>query len=262
MAFRVLIVEDSEDFAELLCRILKRLGHTGYVVTNQKDARYRLEDETFDFVLLDLSLPAHKSDSNPLPFIGEELLAHIRERFNSKELPVIMMTAYERSSQTGVKLMKAGADDYFAKGDTAISPQEKIEEMVRTIERNHTLSEARQLGTPSSRKRHYVEFETQGGVRVNSIQIPDKKWVEVFQLLRRLTAQSNSGMTAEKLAKEVSVSVEPNTVTAWIRRIRDFLDAEHESRGLEIGREDIIKTVLKGRSGYQLNSELCDFSFE
>ncbi len=261
MIYKALIIEDSPDFAELLCAILERLGHEGVVVTNRQDALYRLDEEEFDFVLLDLSLPTHEKDTNPLPYVGFELLAHIRKRFDSEMLPVIGMTAYEKSAQTGVQVMKAGADDYFSKGDTAASPEEKIKLMLQSIREDRLHMESKEDEAAARRKPHYVAF--QGDlVFVNGIEIENDKWIEVFQLLRRLTARSGGGMTAEDLAEDLSVHVQPNTVRKWIGNIRDFLAEEHREQELgELGRNDIIKNP-RGKKGYTFNMELCDFSFD
>lgn len=261
MSYRALIVEDSPEYAALLRRILQRDGYESAIATNTQKARYMLDEESFDFVLLDLSLPAHSEDTNPLPSAGTDLLAHIRERFDSSVLPVIMMTAYERSSQTGVELMKAGADDYFSKGDTTVSAERKIREMVGSIQKHRALQKSGKLHSSPSHKRHHVAFQEQN-VMVNEVQIDDERWVAVFLLLRRLTARSGQGMTAAKLADGYSKVVQPNTVTAWIKQIRDYLVAEHLARGIEIGRNDVVRTIRAGRKGYQLNSDLCSFSFD
>ena len=262
MSYKALIIEDSPDFADLLCAILKRLGHEGVVVMNRQDALYRLDEEEFDFVLLDLSLPTHKEDMNPLPYVGFDILAFIRKRFDSEMLPVIGMTAYEKSPQTGIQVMKAGADDYFSKGDTTVSPEDKIKLMVHSILDNRTRSKSEKAETPKSRKLHYIVFR-QDCVLVNGILIDDNRWIEVFQLLRRLTAHSGDGLTAGAIADDLSMAVQPNTVSSWIKKIRDFLAEQHAVQGLgEIGRNDIIRTIKKRKAGYAFNNELCDFSYE
>lgn len=261
MSYKALIIEDSPDFAELLCAILRRLGHEGVVVTNRQDALYRLdEEEEFDFVLLDLSLPTHKEDTNPLPYVGLDILAHIRKRFDSEMLPVIAMTAYEKSAQTGVQVMKAGADDYFSKGDTTTSPEDKIKLMLHSIQKAKPLIGSGEDEARVRRKPHYIAFQDDL-VLVNGIQIENEKWIEVFQLLRRLTARSGSGITAEDIAADLSVHVQPNTVRKWIGNIRSFLAEQHRKRDLgELGINDIIKNP-RGKKGYTFNMELCDFSF-
>ncbi len=260
MSYKALIIEDSPDFAEILCAILRRLGHEGVVVTNRQDALYRLDEEEFDFVLLDLSLPTHKEDMNPLPYVGFDILAHIRERFDSEKLSVIGMTAYEKSAQTGVQVMKAGADDYFSKGDTTTSPEDKIKLMLQSIQRDRLLIESKEDEAAVRRKQHHIAF--QGDlVFVNDIQIENEKWIEVFQLLRRLTARSGGGMTAEAIAEDISIHVQPDTVRRWICNIRKFLAEQHRKRDLgELRIDDIIKN-LRGKNGYTFNMELCDFSF-
>lgn len=260
MSYKALIIEDSSDFADLLCLILRRLGHEGIVDTNKKDALYRLDEEEFDFVLLDLSLPTHKDDINPLPSVGFETLAHIRERFDSKMLPVIGMTAYEKSGKTGVQVMKAGADDYFSKGDTEVSPEEKIKLIVHSIENNKLLIESRKAKPVTDRKPHYIVFQGDS-VSVNGIRIEKEIWIEIFLELRRMTASSGNGKKAVDIAGSLSTKLAENTVIKYIGKIRNFLTEEHRKRDLgEVGPNDIIKNEGGGK-GYAFNMEMCDFSY-
>jgi DNA-binding response OmpR family regulator len=260
MNYKALIIEDSPAFADSLCGILERLGHIGVVVTNQKDAYYLLDEDRFDFVLLDLRLPTHAEDINPLPHVGLEILGHIRERFTPEMLPVVVMTAYEDSSQSGVRVMKEGADDYFSKGDTTVSPEEKIKGAIISIQDNQRLQESRGAEVEGRQKRHHIVFR-KSSVSVNGVQIRNEDWIEIFQLLRSLTARSGKGLTAEDLASSLTSYVEPSTVRQRILRIRKYLAEEHQNRGLgEIGRYDIIRNP-RGRTGYSFNTDMCDFSY-
>src|SRR2546425_12945994 len=94
---------------------LEREGHQVSVAPSQRDAYHLVGDESFDFALLDLRLPTHVGDMDPNAQVGFDILAHIRERFAADKFPVIVMTAYEETSQTAVRALRAGANDYITK---------------------------------------------------------------------------------------------------------------------------------------------------
>lgn len=54
---RFLVVDDNEDIRELLVRMIERLGHTARTADDGVDAVELLALESFDFMLLDLTMP-------------------------------------------------------------------------------------------------------------------------------------------------------------------------------------------------------------
>src|SRR5206468_12164182 len=105
-ALRVLIVEDSEADAELLLRELKRGGYEPAFerVASAAPLMAALQRETWEVVISDNSMPG---------FTGMEALALVRA--HSPDLPFICVSGTISEDQA-VAAMKAGANDYFAKG--------------------------------------------------------------------------------------------------------------------------------------------------
>src|SRR3990170_3828735 len=99
MGYRALIIEDDHALADALGMRLSRAGHKVTIAEHQREAYRLLDQETFDFVLLDLRLPTNKDDMEPNAEVGFDILDHIRDRFSQDALPVIVMTAYEGTSQ-------------------------------------------------------------------------------------------------------------------------------------------------------------------
>jgi CheY-like chemotaxis protein len=54
---RFLIVDDSEDIRDLFCRLVERAGHAAVTAADGVEAVEILERETFDVMLLDLTMP-------------------------------------------------------------------------------------------------------------------------------------------------------------------------------------------------------------
>ncbi len=261
MNSRVLIIDDSTDYAEMLCSVLERLGHTGTVATNKQEAMYLLEEEDFDFVLLDLCLPAHKDALKPLPYVGFELLRHIREHFQPPEPRVIVMTAYEVTSQTGIRAMQEGADDYFSKNDSTVRPEDKTRDIVDSLQALPKLPQRLEnRGELGSAKYHLIEFTTEA-VFINGIQIEKPIWVELLQQLRRLTAHSSGGYTAKEIAGKLPTRVTAAAIRQRFTQLKKHLRKEHMARGLgDLDPDEIIRNPMGGK-GYELNTKFCRFEF-
>jgi DNA-binding response OmpR family regulator len=105
MAQRVLIVEDEQHLAEVLCFNLEAEGFEAEVVDNGERALERLfaPASPFDLVVLDVMLPGQD---------GFAVVAELRQKRNF--VPVLMLTARGRPEDV-LKGFAAGADDYLAK---------------------------------------------------------------------------------------------------------------------------------------------------
>jgi CheY-like chemotaxis protein len=54
---RFLVVDDNEDIRDVFCRLVERAGHRAATATDGQDAVDVLERESFDVMLLDLTMP-------------------------------------------------------------------------------------------------------------------------------------------------------------------------------------------------------------
>jgi PAS domain S-box-containing protein/putative nucleotidyltransferase with HDIG domain len=121
-SIRVLIVEDSEDDALFLLRVLRE---GGFVISHErvdtpKAMQVALDRQEWDCVITDCVMPR---------FSGREALAMVREK--GIDIPTIVVSgAY--GEEIAVEVMTAGAHDYLMKG--------KLERIVPVLERE--LSEA------------------------------------------------------------------------------------------------------------------------
>ena len=52
-----LVVDDSEDIRDVFCRLVQRAGHVASIATDGLEALDSLQRESFDVMLLDLSMP-------------------------------------------------------------------------------------------------------------------------------------------------------------------------------------------------------------
>jgi two-component system, OmpR family, KDP operon response regulator KdpE len=107
---QILIVEDDEDTAEVVCTLLNEAGYNAVSVDRGETALTEIASTSPDLVLLDLNLP----DIN-----GLDILKQVREH---SFLPMIVLSGFTRERDK-VNALEAGADDYLAK---PFSPEELV----------------------------------------------------------------------------------------------------------------------------------------
>lgn len=100
---RVLLVEDDYLIGDSLSQSLKDEGYAIYWVRDGQHALLTMNQQVFDIILLDLSLPN---------IDGMQLLTTLRKQKNIT--PVLILTAHDTPVDR-VKGLDAGADDYLIK---------------------------------------------------------------------------------------------------------------------------------------------------
>jgi diguanylate cyclase (GGDEF)-like protein/PAS domain S-box-containing protein len=101
----VLIVDDDEMARDMLARRLERQGFRALTASGGQDALCKVAETPVDLVMLDIEMPGMN---------GFEVLQVLRTRHSQASLPVIMATA-NHDSETVVKALSAGANDYVTK---------------------------------------------------------------------------------------------------------------------------------------------------
>jgi len=101
----LLVVDDDAMNRDMLSRRLARHGYTVAVAEDGEQALKMIEGQKFDLVLLDIMMPGVS---------GLQVLEILRQRHSMADLPVIMATAKDESSDI-VEALKLGANDYVTK---------------------------------------------------------------------------------------------------------------------------------------------------
>ncbi|HZZ60397.1 MAG TPA: EAL domain-containing protein [Roseiarcus sp.] len=104
-AARLMVVDAVADNRAFLSRRFVERGFEVVEADCAAEALRLVQGQTFDVVLLDLTLP----DGN-----GAEVLRQIRQKFSASLLPVIMMTPSGQAEDV-IDAMKIGANDYVTK---------------------------------------------------------------------------------------------------------------------------------------------------
>ncbi len=105
MKAEILIVEDKEALTEVLRYNLEADGYEVATVARGDEADLLLKEKSPDLVILDWMLPG---------LSGIELCRRLRARPETKQLPIIMLTARGEESER-VRGLATGADDYIVK---------------------------------------------------------------------------------------------------------------------------------------------------
>ena len=129
---RILVVDDEQDYCDVLKMILEGRGYAVETCNDGREALTLLEKGSFDIVVSDLNMPVMD---------GYELLREIKSR--DYDCEVIILTAFG-TIEKAVETMKAGAFTYVTKGS---DPEEllieirKIKDMRKAARKNEILKQ-------------------------------------------------------------------------------------------------------------------------
>jgi two-component system response regulator QseB/two-component system response regulator BasR len=123
------LIEDDLALGRSLQSALQDSGHEVVWVRRAADARYWVDEESFDALLLDLGLP----DGN-----GMDLLRHFRAE--RRQLPILVITARD-SLEDRLSGLDGGADDYLIKPFVASELLARLRAVVRRAGQNKDSSD-------------------------------------------------------------------------------------------------------------------------
>lgn len=200
---RILLVEDDKDIVENLTAFLRSENFFVASAPGQKQALAMLEEESYDLVLLDVSL----SDGN-----GYAVCSAIKSQ---GDLPVIFVTASDDEFSV-VAGLDMGADDYISK---PFRPRE-------------LLSRIRSVLRRTGKAQSVLE---QDGLCVDTIKgTVFKNGKEIFlsaleyRLLLVLLSNRGTVLSRTKLLEEIwdiaGDFVNDNTLTVYIKRLREKIE--------------------------------------
>jgi len=102
---KILVVEDNDRNRRLIRIVLKSKGYEVIEAVTAEEAIVQLNNEPIDLILMDIQLP--KMD-------GLALAKEIKKNPNTKDIPIIALTAYAMKGDRE-KFLAAGCDGYIGK---------------------------------------------------------------------------------------------------------------------------------------------------
>jgi DNA-binding response OmpR family regulator len=219
---RVLVVEDETDIAGLIKHTLERSGDASVEVVARGDEALRsITGRPPDLVILDLNLPV---------LSGDEVCRILRQKQETRQIPIIMLTA-RTSESDRVAGLDLGADDYVTKPFSLRELAARVRAVLRR--RRAAADEARQARYTG--KHLIADFDA---VAVTVDTKPVKLTRREFELLRFLVENRNRVLSRDRLLERVwgyDRFIETRSVDVHVGRLRAKLGAAGQQIETVIG---------------------------
>ncbi|EKY25264.1 phosphate regulon transcriptional regulatory protein PhoB [Brevundimonas diminuta 470-4] len=219
-------MEDEDALATLLQYNLEKEGYDVAVASDGEEGMLQVEERTPDLILLDWMLPK---------LSGIEVCRRIRGRAETRNLPIIMLTA--RGEETDrVRGLDTGADDYMTKPFSMTELTARIRAVLRRI----------RPGLADDRVNHADIIMDRVAHRVSRAGKEVHLGPTEFRLLDHFLKHPGRVFSREQLLDAVwgsDVYVEARTVDVHVGRLRKALNVE--------GTVNPIRTVRS--AGYSLD---------
>lgn len=206
---RVLVVEDEQKVANALREGLESERYEVAVEHTGEGAFFRLNTETFDIILLDLTLPGRD---------GLQILRTLRDR--GVETPVLVLTARDTLEDRVIGL-DSGADDYLVKPFAF----EEMLARVRALLRRGRVSEAVRFTIADLDLDLVTRKVSRAG---QAIDLTVREFELLEYLLRHEGHVVSRGTLARDLWKDTSPSTPlDNVIDVHIARLRRKIDLDY-----------------------------------
>lgn len=211
---KILLVEDNETIVMGLKYTLEQEKFIVISASSVQESKEKLEKEKVDLLLLDVSLP----DGN-----GFDICKEIKTK---QDIPVIFLTAQDE--ETSVVLgLDLGADDYIVKPFRTRELISRINSVLRRYGESEEMSNILQYKNIKIDTNMAKVYKNNEEIIFTSLE---------YKIILMLFTNQNRLITREELLEKIwdiaGNFVNDNTLTVYIKRIREKLD-----------NETIIKTV-------------------
>jgi len=226
MVPHILVVEDEDSLATLLQYNLEKEGYRVDVCADGEEALIIIDEKQPDLVVLDWMLPTVS---------GIEVCRRLRQRAETRNLPIVMLTARGEESDR-IRGLDTGADDYVVKPFSMTELCARIRAVLRRIRPGLAEDRVRQGDIIIDRVAHRVRRAGE------EIHLGPTE----FRLLDYFMQHPGRVFSREQLLNAVwgsDVYVETRTVDVHIGRLRRALNRARE--------DDPIRTVRS--AGYSLD---------
>ncbi len=225
---RILVVEDEQPIRDLIAFGLRRVGCQVALAEHSQSALASIGDRRPDLILVDWMLP---------DMSGLELVRRLRRDANTRDIPIVMLTARAEEADK-VSGLESGADDYVTK---PFSSRELIARIQAVLRRTAPAGETER-----------VEFDGLALDQVGHRVLAAGKSVSLgpteYRLLAFLMTNPERVYSRSQLLDRVwggNVYVEERTVDVHIRRLRKSLEPS--------GYDRFVQTV-RG-AGYRFSAQ-------
>lgn len=211
MSTHILVVDDEPDISALVAFHLARERYRVRTAADGVEALHAMETERPDLVVLDLMLPGMS---------GLEVLAELRRRAETQEIPVILLTA-RREERDRIDGLRLGADDYIAK---PFSPQELVLRVAAVLRRVQQQPPAGKGGKTVRVGPFSVDTgATRAVVAGRELDLTPTEYKLLLTLMERRGRVQSRRQLLESVW-EVSANIATRTVDMHVQRLRNKLE--------------------------------------
>ena len=205
---KILLVEDDEQLAKFLMRFLNSEGYQTDYANGQRDALRLFEENTYDCILLDISL---KDGS------GYSVCAAVKA---VNDTPVIFITASADEACT-VAGFEIGADDYIGK---PFGTRELLARMKNVMRRHQKTSPVLKCGSVTIDPIKGIVYKNGSELTMSALE---------YRLLLVFLSNKNQLLSRDRLAEELwsltKEFVSDNTLSVYIRRLREKIEGDPQN---------------------------------
>lgn len=203
----IYVVEDDKNIREIEGFALKNVGYQVEEFECARDFYARLAEKKPDLVLLDVMLPDED---------GLDIVQKLRRRVETKQVPIIMVTA-KTTEIDKVKGLDMGADDYMTKPFGVMELISRVKALLRRSGARESAEKVMTLGTVSlDRERHAVMVDG----------MPCELTYKEYELLKLLLTNAGIVTTREVILEKVwgiDFEGESRTLDMHIKTLRQKL---------------------------------------
>jgi len=199
--FKILIVEDDRELAQLFSKVLKKEGYITFQAGDGEEALKVLDSEYIDLIISDIMMP--RMD-------GYELTRSIRESENN--IPILLITAKD-SFDDMRKGFSLGSDDYMVK---PVNVNELVLRVSALLRRAKMINDRKQTFGSVILEYDSMTVYWEGGREI----LPQKE----FMLLFKLISSPGRIFTRQQLMDDIwgiDSASDARTVDVHINRLRD-----------------------------------------
>lgn len=244
----ILIIEDSQNWQEMLPRIVSRIGNNVYVevVSAYDVALNYITNKTYDLAIVDLALLGTPTDPGDADQLGMELLRELRSSSRNRSCGLIVLTGYPTTAAIRQALRDYSVYDVIDKGD--FDEMQFIRTVRATIleaclQRAADRADVRYRLTVTMSMEHLVGSRLTGPDRHSVYTAPHPKPITVDDLTQR-------AMTLSRLLPK---DAQHNAMEIWWRTAQSTGKAIYQSLATE---QHILGDLLVARALARQSSEL------
>jgi len=219
----ILVVDDEKLIVKGLKHSLEQQGYNVFPAYNGEEALQTIENESIDFIILDLMLP---------DIDGMILCKRIREKY---DMPILMLTAKD-GDYDKILGFEFGADDYMTKPFNVLELLARIKAITRRLnnEKERSVLSIGPLLINYDERRIFVEDE--------EVRLTQKE----FEMLYLLAKNPGRVFTREEIFQYIweEEPLDVRTIDVHIKNIREKIEKD-------IKKPKLIKT--KWGVGYYFN---------